>query len=149
MKKTLSAILAILFVISTMFIMSSCGDKNVSGGNASETTVSAPVTAPPGSKVVGEGDTNFVFSVVDVDGKETFFDVRTNKTTVGEALLDCELISGDMGDYGLYVKTVNGLTLDYDKDGKYWAFYVNGEYAATGVDMTNITSGEAYSFKAE
>ena len=49
----------------------------------------------------------------------------------------------------IYVKTVNGVTLDYDKDGKYWAFYVNGEYAQTGVDSTDITAGAEYSFKAE
>ncbi|MBQ2923597.1 MAG: DUF4430 domain-containing protein, partial [Tyzzerella sp.] len=51
--------------------------------------------------------------------------------------------------YGLYVKTVNGTTLDYDKDGMYWSFYINGDYAMTGVDVTEIKAGEKYSFKAE
>ena len=46
-------------------------------------------------------------------------------------------------------KTVNGVTVDYDTDGKYWAFYVDGEYAATGVDSTDITAGATYTFKAE
>ena len=31
----------------------------------------------------------------------------------------------------------------------YWAFYINGEYAATGADMTGIDSGVQYTFAAE
>ena len=53
------------------------------------------------------------------------------------------------GDYGLYVKTVNGVTADYDVDQTYWAFYINGEYASTGVDATSVTAGDTYSFKVE
>lgn len=34
-------------------------------------------------------------------------------------------------------------------DGAYWAFYINGEYASTGVDATNIEAGAAYALKAE
>ena len=49
----------------------------------------------------------------------------------------------------LYVKTVNGITLDYDKDKMYWAFYINGEYAMTGVDSTPIEEGAVYAFKPE
>lgn len=101
-----------------------------------------------------EGETNavtteFKFSVTDADGKTTDFTVSTNKKIVGEALQDEGLISGEEGQYGLYVKTVNGITLDYDKDGMYWAFYINGEMAPTGVDMTEIKPGEVYAFKAE
>jgi len=59
------------------------------------------------------------------------------------------LIAGDTAEYGLYVKTVDGITVDYDTNGKYWAFYINGEYAMTGVDTTPITEGEEYSFKVE
>ena len=47
------------------------------------------------------------------------------------------------------VDTVNGITLDYNKDGKYWAFYINNEYAMTGVDSTPVEEGAAYAFVAE
>lgn len=99
--------------------------------------------------VLGEGDTVFYVSVTDKEGAETDFEIHTDKETVGEALLDLGLIEGEEGDYGLYVKTVNGITADYDKDGVYWAFYINGEYASTGVDATPIKEGEQYSFKVE
>ena len=77
------------------------------------------------------------------------FEIHTDKKIVGEALLELNLIDGEQGDYGLYVKTVNGITVDFDKDGKYWAFYVGGEYAMSGVDSTEITAGSTYAFKVE
>ena len=91
----------------------------------------------------------FEFTVVFVDGSSKTYTVKTDKTTVGEALLDEGLIEGEDGQYGLYVKTVDGVTLDYNTDGKYWAFYVDGQYAMSGVDSTNIEAGKSYSFKAE
>lgn len=101
------------------------------------------------STVVGEGSTSFSFIVVDQEGKETVFEIHTDKETVGEALLELELIDGDQDSYGLYVETVNGITADYDKDGVYWAFYVNDKYAQAGVDSTAVTEGDRYSFKIE
>ena len=101
------------------------------------------------SNVLGEGATSFTFTVKDAEGNETVYQINTDQKTVGAALLDLGLIAGEESEYGLYVKTVNGLTIDYDTDGKYWAFYMNGEYAATGVDSTDITPGATYSFIVE
>ena len=98
---------------------------------------------------LGEGQTEFTFVVTDQDGNETQFLIHTDKETVGEALLELGLIAGDESEYGLYVKTVNGITADYDVDQTYWAFYVNGEYAEKGVDSTPVTAGDSYSFKVE
>ncbi len=97
----------------------------------------------------GDGAVQFTFTVVDADGNETSFDIHTDAETVGAALLEQNLIAGDDSEYGLYVKTVNGITADYDTDGTYWAFYVNGEYAMTGVDSTPVEDGAAYAFKVE
>jgi len=91
----------------------------------------------------------FDFIVVDKDGAEACFEIHTDAEVVGDALLALDLISGDVGEYGLYVKSVNGITADYDVDQTYWAFYVNGEYATAGVDTTVIEEGTTYSFKVE
>lgn len=99
--------------------------------------------------ILGEGSQSFPFSVLDKEGNETQFEIHTDKETVGEALLELGLIAGEDGPYGLYVKTVNGLTADYDKDKVYWAFYVNDAYASAGVDLTEIVEGEHYSFRME
>ena len=85
----------------------------------------------------------------DANGKQTVFNVSTNKKIVGDALKEHKLISGDEGEFGLYVKTVNSITYDYEKDGKYWAFYVDGEYAISGIDKTEIKNGSTYMLKAE
>ncbi|MCQ2549229.1 MAG: DUF4430 domain-containing protein [Lachnospiraceae bacterium] len=96
-----------------------------------------------------EGTLSFILEVVDGDGNTTNFTINTTKATVGEALLDEGLIEGEEGEYGLYVKTVNGVTADYDVDQTYWAFYIDGEYASTGVDQTDVVDGSTYSFKVE
>ena len=97
--------------------------------------------------VKGEGATVFYFNVVDGDGNETKFEIRTDKTIVGDALLELGLIEGEQGDYGLYVKKVNGITADYETDGTYWAFYEGNSYAITGVDSTEVKPGATYAFK--
>ena len=139
MKKLLSILLAAVMLLS----FAAC-TKN-------ETSTDVQTTAGDNVAIteVGEGETSFEFTVVDADGNTKYYNVSTDKKTVGEALLDANLISGENGAYGLYVKTVSGITYDYDKDGKYWAFYANGEMSPTGVDMTDITEGTAYAFKAE
>lgn len=97
---------------------------------------------------VGTGEKSFTFEVVELDGSKETFTVKTDAKTVGEALVDEGLISGENGQYGLMVDTVNGQKYDYNADGAYWAFYVNGEYAMTGVDSTEITEGTVYNFTA-
>ena len=96
--------------------------------------------------VLGEGETSFLFTVTDGEGNVSSFIIQTDKTVVGEALQELGLIEGEESQYGLYVKKVNGITADYDTTGTYWAFYINGEMAPTGVDTTQITPDTEYSF---
>ena len=98
---------------------------------------------------LGDGATQVSFTVVDQNGKEAHFIIHTDKTILSDALLEHDLIAGEDSEYGLYVKTVNGTTLDYNKDGKYWAFYVNDAYATKGVEKTEIDDSAKYCFKAE
>lgn len=143
LTKSLLCILCIVLIAVTALITTGCN-------NNPTTESQATTSATEGDKtVLGEGETQFDFTVVDADGKETVFEIHTDEKTVGDALQKLNLIDGEDGDYGLYVKTVNGVTVDYDKDGKYWAFYENGEYAIAGVDSTEIKEGTSYSFKVE
>ena len=143
--KALSLILCVVLIAAMALLTNGCEDNK-------EKPTSAPsATEAPKSEAteLGQGSKKFDFTVTDGEGKETKFVISTDKATVGEALLELELIKGEEGAYGLYVKTVNGITVDYDKDGKYWAFYVDGEYAMSGVDTTEIEEGKVYSFKVE
>ena len=149
-KKMLSVLLCMVLIAAMALSLAACGSKE------------EPVAA--------SGSISYTVITVDLEGKETKFEITTDKTitvevtanektvvftvktdadTVGAALLEHNLIAGDQGDYGLYVKTVNGITLDWDKDAKYWAFYIGEEYATTGVDMTDAEAGVTYILKPE
>lgn len=128
MKKLLTVIGCMVLIAAMALNFTGCGSK------------SAPETTATGPKVT------FHFTVTDLDGKETSFDITTTKTLVGEALQDEGLIEGDPSEYGMYVRVVNGITADWDKDQTYWAFYIDGEYAMTGVDATEIDPACTYSF---
>lgn len=136
MKRFLALFLSALMLLSLV----GCG------GNAGQTAGNKVIED---GATVGEGDKSFVTEVVDADGNTVKFTVQTNEKTVGEALQKLGVIDGEEGDYGLYIKTVNGTTADYNKDGVYWAFYVDGEYAMTGADMTDVVDGTVYTFRVE
>lgn len=144
-KKFLSLCLLTVLIAAMALVSAGCGDNNTPSG----TETPLVTTSSTGVTVLGEGSKTFDFTVTDYDGIETVFEIHTDKETVGEALLELALLEGEEGPYGLYVKTVNGITADYDTDGKYWAFYIDGEYALTGVDVTNIENGKSYAFKVE
>ena len=114
-------------------------------------TVMALTAISCGAEVTNEGEKTFTFQVRDLEGTVVGdFKITTERAMVGEALLDEGLIEGENGPYGLYVKTVNGITADYDTDGTYWAFYIGGddrEYAMTGVDATPIEDGGVYTLQ--
>ena len=156
--KLSSFILCMALIVAMALVTTGCngstgngtgGNSSTAAGDAGGAGVQTDGSGQAELTQLGEGSTVFLFTVVDKDGGETPFEIHTDKENVGEALEELGLIAGEESEYGLYVKTVNGITADYDKDGVYWAFYINGEYAATGVDATAITEGDSYSFKVE
>ena len=92
---------------------------------------------------LGNGSKTLTVEVKAGDDLVTFT-VKTDKDTVGAALIEHELIDGKIAQYGMYIKSVNGIIADFDADGSYWAFYVNGEYSLSGVDTTEIDEGVTY-----
>ncbi len=144
-KKLLSFIVCIVLI--TAMALMTCGCK----GNTPDDLTSEFSSAEKAEEVLtlGEGETQFDFVVVHKDGTKKFYKIKTDDSIVGQALQDVNLIFGDDDQYGLYVKEVDGETLDYNKDGYWWAFYVGTEQAPKGVDQTEIESGKQYSFRAE
>ncbi len=144
LAKSLSFILSVVLIAAIALFTVGCnGNQNEGLENQGEAILIE------NGAVYGTGEKSFTFTVVDGDGNEVSCEVKTDKTVVGDALLDLGLIAGENGQYGLYVKTVNGITADYDVSGTYWAFYIDGEYAMSGVDVTDIVEGSTYTFKVE
>ena len=134
-------LLAMMMVLVLALCSVGCG--SVGGAVSNE----KPVVQD--GQTIGKGSITFAAQIEDLDGTKISFTVKTDKTIVGEALQELGVLKGEEGPYGLYIKTVNGKTLDYDKDGAYWAFYVDGAYAGTGVDETDIVPTSVYLLRAE
>ena len=133
-KKMKSMFLCMVLAVAMAFTVAGCGSKAEGTADAQKNTETAIVntetiveteavaetesieTTEAQEIVLGDGSVKITVIVVDVDGNETNFVVNTDKETVGDALLEQNLIEGEDGDYGLYVKTVNGITADYDPD---------------------------------
>lgn len=142
LKKVLSFLLCVVLIAAMALSATGC-----SGKKAAETVDGTTVYA--NGDVVGEGAKQFSLVIADKEGNEIQLEIHTDRDMVGDALLDNQIVAGEESQYGLYVKTVNGITADYDADGVYWAFYIDGEYAMTGVDATEITEGAVYSLRVE
>lgn len=95
---------------------------------------------------VGQGSKSFILEVK-ADNQQVRITVRTDEETVGAALLANNIVAGEESQYGLYIKTVNGMLADFDVDQTYWAFYIDGEYAMSGADSTDITEGSVYTLE--
>lgn len=139
MKKLLIILLAFTLVFTAVM----CGCTGNETPEAPETEIESINEADNGYEM------SFVFEVVDKDGKTTQTTIETNGGYVGEVLQQLGYIEGEEGPYGLYIKKVNGITADYDVDGTYWAFYVDGEMSMKGADQVEIFNGSTYSFRVE
>lgn len=91
----------------------------------------------------------FTLLVDDGTGNITLHEITTTKKYLGEALIDEGVIEGEQGPYGMYIKSVYGVKASYEETGTYWAFYIGGEYARSGVDTTVVTDGTTYSLRLE
>ena len=140
MGRIFQAVLLIGLIAAMLLCLGACGKKNA---------VEYSTDVIENGKSYGSGANEFVYKVVDPEGNEVSATIKTDKATVGEALMELNFIAGDQAEYGLYMKCVNNITLDWDKDAMYWALYINGEYALTGIELTEIINGAEYTLKAE
>lgn len=133
--------LAALLMLALTLSLSACGG-NGSSGDIWDSALYTEDTE------LGEGAGTITFECT-AGEKTVTFTIHTDAEYLRAALEDNGLIAGDESDYGLYVRTVNGMGADYEADGFYWSLYVDGEYASTGVDTTPVTDGGSYAFVRE
>lgn len=129
-------VLSVLFVICLLVTAVACNNSSDATGVWENAVFNS-------NKEFGEGSKTVTVAVTAED-KTVNFTIKTDEKYLGDALLTHELISGEESEYGLYIKSVNGIVADYDVDQHYWAFYKNGEYMMTGVDTTEFNDGEHY-----
>jgi len=129
---------AILPAVLILIFLTACEPK----GNTDQAKSSKLIPAVD----IGDGIVSFRFEVTDDTQTVKAWNVGTNQSTVGDALLEVGLIKGDVSSLGLMVTEVNGLISDFSENQSWWAFYISGEFSMTGVDSTFIEQGKVYAF---
>ncbi len=136
MRKTVNITKGFALLLVLCFIMSACSPAKTQGSLWDAATYKQDT-------VLGEGAKE-VKVAVEAEEKAVVFTLHTNAEKLDEALLEHELIAGEKGAYGLYVKVVNGMEADYEKNGTYWSLMQEGEPMMTGVSGVKISGGERF-----
>ncbi len=100
------------------------------------------------------GSKTYTLAVVDDQGTEVSYKGSTDAEYLRQVLDELSktqkfTYSGEESQYGLYLTEVNGVKADYNANGAYFALYVNGDYAAAGVDTQPVKNGDAYKIAYE
>lgn len=151
-KKTriLSIVLALVVCLTLSCVLCACNEADVNETTDATTEVVTEAVDPLWENAtyledvtLGEGATTIEVEV-EANDKAITVTINTDAENLEEALLEAQLVEGEDGDYGLYIKTVNGILADYEADQSYWAIYENGEYMTSGVNTTEIATGDHY-----
>lgn len=135
-------------------LLAGCGASSAAGSTASSAASSVAASSEAASSEAASAEASEAkvkaqFTVTGADGESQTFDLEvTDGEKLSDALAEAGIISADEAAAG-FVTTVNGETADYDNDGTYWALYIDGTYAQTGVDATTIEAGKTYGFHVE
>ena len=134
-------IVSFALLLCMSLLLSACGSREVLPQVWEDATYTEDTTMGEGSKTV-----DVYVTAADKSVKLT---VKTDEEKLGAALLALGIIEGDMGEFGIYIKVVNGMTADYDVDASWWGFNKvlpdgTRDTMMTGVDGVTISDGEAY-----
>ena len=94
-----------------------------------------------------EGAKTITVDIVTNDGTTQSYTINTDKEYLREAIdADGQIkLEGDDSEFGLFMKTVNGVTVSDDPTAQeWWCITKNGETHMTGIDTTVIADGEKY-----
>ncbi len=122
LKKALAAALLILLAAIMTFVYVTFREQAVSGSKA------------------------ITITVVNSAAQEAAYTLKTDAAYLREAMDEAEGLtySGSEGPYGLMIDTVNGERADFNLDGAYWGFSVNGQYCNYGIDEQPVEDGDAF-----
>lgn len=96
-----------------------------------------------------EGSKSITIQVVDDKQEKITYELNTDAEYFRQAMEQTEglTFSGTESEYGMMVDTVNGIKADYNENGAYWGFYVNGEYCNYGIDTQPVLDGDIFSIE--
>ena len=90
-----------------------------------------------------EGGKTLSVTVIANDETKNEYTIKTEEKFLRGALEEKELVEGSESEYGLFIKTVDGITADDSKE-EWWCVTKSGEQVTTGVDSTPIEDGDSF-----
>lgn len=121
-KKTLAAVLVLVVLVAVAVVCwAAFGPKSV------------------------EGSKTITVDVTHSDGTLNTFEIHTDEEFLRGALEQEGLVEGTESEYGLYVLTVDGETVD-EANQEWWGYTKSGEQVNYGVDTCPIADGDHYEF---
>lgn len=92
------------------------------------------------------GSKEITIEVVDSKGESKVYELKTDAEYLEQAMEEAEglTFAYDEGPYGASVHTVNDEKADYNTDGAYWGFNVNGEYCNYGISEQPVEDGDVF-----
>ena len=92
------------------------------------------------------GAKEITIEVINSADESTIYELNTDAEFLRQAMDEAEGLTydGTESEYGIMISTINGEVADYNVDGAYWSFYVNGEYCMYGIDTQPVMDGDAF-----
>lgn len=91
--------------------------------------------------------------IVDENSRELYYKkIQTNKEYLIDVLKEDEIIDlkYEEGNYGAYITSLIGIEQKNENNGMYyWSYYINDEYAESGISNCKIKNDSVYKFVYE
>ena len=93
-----------------------------------------------------EGSKAVTIEVINSKEESTMYELQTDAEFLAQAMEEAEglTFAYDEGPYGASVHTVNDEKADYNTDGAYWGFNVNGAYCNYGISEQPVEDGDVF-----
>lgn len=95
------------------------------------------------TKPAAAGSKTITVQIITGESETVTKTIQTDAEFLRGALEQENLVQGDESEFGLFVKTVNGVTVD-EAQQQWWCFTKGGETVNTGVDDTPIADGDTF-----
>ena len=92
---------------------------------------------------VFHGEKTITVTVYHKDGNPKDFTITTKSEYLRGALDEQRLVAGEEGEFGLFVKAVDGETAN-DSNEEWWCLTKGGGFVSTSVDETPIQDGDCF-----
>lgn len=130
--KTTNRVLSLALILALVFSLTACFKPDVDVTGLWEQATYTKNTT------VGKGATTVEVEFV-IEEQSITITLKTDKTTLGEALYEHDLINDPS-----FFDTANGIKADWNVNQSWWKVCKGGEMTMVGIDELTLTNGDHY-----